>query len=404
MSRRGLYAAVAGVTVSLIAAACGSSAPTKASAGAGGSSKPITIVLLAEISGESAYGVNDFRNGVTTAVDNINSAGGINGQKINLIRIAMSPVNNQQATAAYLQALDDHPAAILGLVAGGSQVEGVLADINRGKVPTLVIGGAAPEVYNGATNGSPYVWWTQTATEEQAAAGTTYLVNRLHGTKVGVLTGNTVDDKANLAAVESTLDASGQKPAAVATFDEAATDLTQQVIAMKGAGSVIDFSYPNPMAVAIKQLAQNGITVPQVDGQSIAIDVSAKLVTPSELGNVTGDTPCDPTVSNASAGVAAFESQYLKQWGATATDSAATSYDDVYVIKAAVEKANGSSPSAIQSAMGSIDVKGLVCSPDYKADGAHELDHSMVEESFSTTTGQGQEQQVITEPPLSAGS
>jgi branched-chain amino acid transport system substrate-binding protein len=364
----------------------------------------VTIVLLAEIAGESAYGVNDFRNGVTTAVDNINAAGGILGHKINLIRIPMSPVDNQQATASYLQALGDHPTAVLGLVAGGSQVEGVLPDINRGKVPTLVIGGAAPAVYNGGSDGSPYVWWTQTATEEQAEAGTDYLVKDLHASKVGILTGNTVDDQANLDGAELALKENGQKPFAVATFDESATDLTQQVIAMKGSGAIVDFSYPNPMAVAVKQLAQNGITVPQVDGQSMAIDVSAKLVTPSQLGNVTADTPCDPASTNSAGLAASFERQYVKKWGVTATDSAATSYDDIYLIKAAITEAKSTTPSAVQTAMSKINVKGLVCSPVYKADGAHELDHSMVEESFSATTGQGQIKQVVTEPPLAAGS
>jgi ABC-type branched-subunit amino acid transport system substrate-binding protein len=109
-------------------------------------------------------------------------------------------------------------------------------------------------------------------------------------------------------------------------------------------------------------------------------------------------------VANASPVVAAFEREYVKQWGETATDSAATSYDDVYVIKAAIEQANSSAPSAVQAAMSSIDVTGLVCSPSYKADGAQELDHSMVEETFSTTTGKGELKQVVTEPPLSAGA
>jgi branched-chain amino acid transport system substrate-binding protein len=69
------------------------------------------------------------------AVDAINKAGGIGGQRVQLVRYPASPLDPQNTNAAYLKALDQHPTAIIGLPGGGPQLGGVLSNVRAGQDP-----------------------------------------------------------------------------------------------------------------------------------------------------------------------------------------------------------------------------------------------------------------------------
>ena len=183
----------------MLAAACSSSkkaASTATTAGDGGStattaggatttnctlSKPIKVVLLAEIVGESAIAVNYYNNGAMIAIDQINKAGGVCGQPIQMTRYPASPLDPQNTNAAYLKALDQNPTAIIGLPGGGTQLAGVLSNVNRGAIPMMIISLGDTNVYYGSKGGSQYAWFMEQDTGSVAAAGTNYYIQDARG-------------------------------------------------------------------------------------------------------------------------------------------------------------------------------------------------------------------------------
>ena len=81
-----------------------------------------------------------------------------------------------------------------------------------------------------------------------------------------------------------------------------ATDLTEQARAMNGADAILDYNFPNPLAVMSKQLVDNGVTVPHIDGASAGIIANAGAVTGDAATNLKGVDDCVPDGRQAPEG------------------------------------------------------------------------------------------------------
>ena len=164
----------------------------------------------------------------------------------------------------------------------------------------------------------------------------------------------------------------GLKPYAVAQYSPTATDLTQQVLAMKGAQAVIDWGYPNTVAVQLNQFVQNGLDIPSMGPDSAPIVIDAGLVKGAALANLSVVESCDPEAPT-SAALTKFSSAYKAKYSTTPSQSAVVAFDDVYVAKAAITKVGSTDPAAINKAMSKITYRGA-CAV-YHADPAHSTNH-----------------------------
>jgi branched-chain amino acid transport system substrate-binding protein len=385
------------IALALLAAACGSSSKkassggttTTSSGGGGGSSasglklsKPVKVVLLAEIVGESAIAINGYWYAAQIAVDQINSAGGIGGQQVQLVRYPASPLDPQNTNAAYLKALDQNPTAIIGLPGGGTQLAGVLTNVDRGGIPLLIEALADNTVWFGTKGGSQYAWFMEQDTSSVAQAGTNYFIQQLGDKKLAYMGTNEGYGNASLIGFKAALSAAGLTPVAIEQYSPTATDLTPQVQAVKGADAVPNYGYPNPVGVSLTQFQQNGLSVPMVSGGSSFIVVQQKLS--SNISKLYASTACNPTGST-DPGMQSFVKTYEQRFNETPTQEAAVTYDSLYVLKAAIEKAGSADAAAVNTALGQVTVnQNVVCQPSYHADGAHILGHTVAISSFST--------------------
>src|SRR5215470_13550356 len=114
----------------------------------------VKIPNIIELSGAGATVGNNWRNGSSLAVEEINAAGGILGRKIQLefVDTASDP---GKARAAIQRALDDDPVAILGPIYSGS-ISATLQLTNDAGVPQVIGGEAA----NLTAQGSKYLFRT----------------------------------------------------------------------------------------------------------------------------------------------------------------------------------------------------------------------------------------------------
>jgi branched-chain amino acid transport system substrate-binding protein len=373
-------------TTATTAASGGTTATTAAGGGSSSSctlSKPIKVVLLAEIVGESAIAVNYYNNGAMIAIDQINKAGGVCGQQIQMVRYPASPLDPQNTNAAYLKALDQNPTAIIGLPGGGTQLAGVLSNVNRGAVPMLVISLGDSNVYYGSKGGSQYAWFMEQDTASVAAAGTNYFIQDLGAKKIGFMGTNESYGNTSLSGFKSAMQAAGLTPVGIQQYSPTATDLTAQVLAMKGADAVADYGYPNPFAVQLKQFQQNGLDIPSINGGSSFIVVQQKLATGAAVAKLYASTACNPTGSTDPA-LQSFAQTYQQRFNETPGQEAAVTYDSFFVLKAAIEKANSADPAKVNDALGSVNInQGIICQPSYHADGAHIMGHTVTISSFS---------------------
>ena len=389
--KRVLAVLLAGV-LAVAVAACGSDDDSDTSAGGSGAGSgsgsgsggelqlddPVKLVLLAEIAGESSYGVDDFRNGAALAVEQINEAGGIGGQDIDLDRIAASPVDPQDTNTAFLQALDEEPTAVFGLPAAGAQLNGIVSQVERGGVPVVVTGVGDDGSRFGNEGGSTYAWFAEPNTNAIAEIGTRYLIDELGAEHIGLLATNEAHGAASMDGAEQALDDAGLEPVAERTYDPAATDLTEAVTAVQDADAVGDFGYPNPVAIQLREFVRNGIDIPTMATGTGGIIVSGGLAEGEELANLYDAVSCNPVAAGDDQDLSAFVDAYQQKWDTAPTTKAAIAYDTVYVLKAAIEQAGSAEPEAVNDALGSVEVTdGVVCSPEYQSDGSHFLNHSV---------------------------
>jgi branched-chain amino acid transport system substrate-binding protein len=384
-SKKAASTATTAATTATTAASGGTTATTAggASTTSCSLSKPIKVVLLAEIVGESAIAVNYYNDGAQIAIDQINKAGGICGQQIQMTRYPASPLDPQQSNAAYLKALDASPTAIIGLPGGGTQLAGVLSNVNRGQIPLMIISLGDTNVYYGSKGGSQYAWFMEQDTGSVAAAGTNYYIQGLGDKKIGFLGTNESYGNASLAGFKTAMTAAGLTPVGIQQYSPVATDLTAQVLAMKGADAVVDYGYPNPVAVQLKQFQQNGLDIPSISGGSSFIVVQQKLASGAAVGKLYASTACNPTGSTDSA-MQSFAQTYQQRFNEIPGQEAAVTYDTFFVLKAAIEKADSADPAKVNDALSSVNVSsGIICQPSYHADGAHIMGHSVTISSFA---------------------
>jgi branched-chain amino acid transport system substrate-binding protein len=389
--RKRLLAVLLAGVLAVAMAACGSDDDSGTSAGGSGSGSesgsaggelqiddPVKLVLLAEIAGESSYGVDDFRNGAELAVEQINEAGGIGGQEIELDRIPASPVDPQDTNTAFLQALDEDPTAVFGLPAAGAQLNGIVSQVERGGVPVVVTGVGDDTSRFGNEGGSTYAWFAEPNTGAIAEIATRYLIDELGAENIGLLATNEAHGAASMDGAAAALEDAGLEPVAERTYDPGATDLTEAVTAVQDADAVADFGYPNPVAIQLREFARNGIDIPTMATGTGGIIVSGGLAEGRELANLYDAVSCNPLAGGDDRGLNAFVDAYQSTWDTAPTTKAAVAYDTVYVLKAAIEQAGSAEGEDVNDALGSVEVTDdVVCSPEYRADGSHFLNHSV---------------------------
>ncbi|MET7394002.1 ABC transporter substrate-binding protein [Dactylosporangium sp. NPDC005572] len=355
----------------LLAGACGDSGDE-----GGGTEQTIKLVGLWEIKGESSQAINDYHDGALLAVEDINAAGGIMGRKVVLDRVAIDPLNPQKATSQFLEAVDKDPDMLIGFPSATALIS-AKGQIDRSGIPLIATASASTALRFGSAGASEWAWYVQPYDEFKNQAAVRYVLEDLKATKVGLMGTNEAYGTTNIKSQTALLQQKGLTPFASRTYDATATDLTQHVLAMKGADAVISFTFPNPLAIEMKQFLQNGIDVPVFSSSSATLAVNNKLLTGEPLKNLHAVVPCDPA-SSTDAKVKAFGEKYKTKFNEVATSLAAGSYDAVWIAKAAIEKAGGTDPAAIKKAMTEINVTGnVICSGSYKADAAHMMNRDM---------------------------
>jgi branched-chain amino acid transport system substrate-binding protein len=398
------------LTAGLLLAACGSSGSGTASGGAEGTSpssasfeSPLKLVFLWEVAGESSVAVDDLQNGAQMAVDEINANGGVGGRPIEATRIAASPLDPQATAAAFLQALDREPSAVIGF-ATSAQILASNQNIVRGGVPVLTTS-SSNDLRYGSTGGTDFTWVVNTTTDGVTTSASKYMTEELGLSRIGLMGTNETFGTSSIASSKAALDALGNPSVAERTYAPTATDLTEPVLAMKDAGvdGVMNWGYPNPVAVQLKQFVQNGLNVPTMTGGSAPIIANNKLADGAALASMSAALPCNPPGSDQAA-LSAFAQEYQQKYGETAGLLSALAHDAVYVAAAAAEKAGSPDPAAINKALADVTVTdGVVCAPEYQADGGHFLGHQVVIAQWKADGSSSTVKTYVVDPTSKAG-
>ncbi len=142
-----------------------------------------------------------------------------------------------------------------------------------------------------------------------------------------------------------------------------ATDMTQQVLAIKdsGANVVMSANFPNPSGVFVNQLRQNGVTIPFVGGASLNLAVDAGSI--QNVDNLWASDDCVPELEKDKK-AKKFVKEYTAEYGYKPNYASAQLHDIMMFGSDVITKA-GNDRAAIIKGLSNVSYDG-VC--DFQTD------------------------------------
>jgi branched-chain amino acid transport system substrate-binding protein len=312
----------------------------------------IKIPNIIELSGAGATVGNNWRNGSSLAVDEINSAGGILGKKIQLefVDTASDP---GKARAAFQRALDEKPIAIFGPIYSGS-VSATLQLTNEAQVPQIIGGEAA----NLTAQGSKYLFRTSFGQNVSMPKIANYLRDTVKAQSIAIVYVNNDFGKGGRNAMVKELGARGIKVVTDLSTEAGQADFATDVIKLKRANADAVFVYLNEEESArfLIEAKKHGLDKPLI-GETTLLGQKVIDLAKDAANGVKGHVGL--TVDAPIPSIQEFGKKYLAKFNYKPDHNGVKGYIAPYMVKAAAEKAGKLDAKAIADAL-----RGLTITPD----------------------------------------
>ncbi|MGN6094883.1 MAG: ABC transporter substrate-binding protein [Bosea sp. (in: a-proteobacteria)] len=307
---------------------------------AGMAQAQVKIACVSELSGPGAtVGIN-FRNGADLAIAEINAAGGLLGQKIEM-SCADSQTNPGVARGLVQKALDANPYAVLGPVYSGSIK--VTAQLTSEAGVTNVIGGEAAELTQMGLKTLIRTSFGQQISMPKLAV---YMADDLKAKNVAVIWVNNDFGKGGRDGITKELKARGVNISADISTEAAQVDFAADVAKLKQADvdAVFIYLHEEESARILKELQKQGIKKPLIGETTLLNQKVIELAGDAANGvrghvGLTADAPI-PLIED-------YRRKFMAKYNYVPDHNSMKGYLGIYTIKAGTLK------------MGKIDSKGL---------------------------------------------
>ncbi len=311
--------------------------------------EPATIKVgeVASLTGKEATFGQSSHKGTLLAIEELNAAGGVLGQKLELLTEDNQSKTGESATAVRKLISRDKVVALLGEVASTRSLE--MAPIcNSSKIPMISPSSTNPQV----TQIGPYIFRVCFIDPFQGTVMAKFAKNTLKAQKVAVLTSVSSAYSTGLAKYfKERFIADGGKIAIEQKYSEGDKDFKAQLTAIKAAGVQAIFvpGYYTEAALITKQARELGLNFPLFGGDGwespILIDIGGKAVEGIYYSTHYSPESTDPAVKD-------FIAKFKKRWGNETPDAmAALGYDSALVLADAIKRANSTQGPKIREAL-----------------------------------------------------
>jgi len=305
--------------------------------------------------GSSSMGVS-MRDGVRLAAQEINAAGGVNGNKLVLlerddeaknergVQIAQELINNEKVTAT------------LGYINTGVALasQRFYQDAKIPVINNVATGTLITRQFPNATEN--YIFRTSAADNIQAPMIAKEAVEKRGLKKVAILADSTNYGQLGRDDLEKALKTYGVTAVAVEKFNVGDVDMTSQLLKAKNAGAEVILTYAigPELAQIANGMAKLAWKKPIIGSWTLSmasfIDTAGKNGDGATMPETFIQDP--PTTPKRKAFVAAYLKEFKPKNGIIASPvSAAQGYDSVYLLAAAIKQANSTEGPKILDAL-----------------------------------------------------
>lgn len=335
---------------------------------------PVKVVAMISDPENSSDGnaIADFNDGARMAIEEINEAGGLGGQDIELVTIDTPPVGDEVVNAFNL-AVAEKPTVILGPVSSTATL--AIAERVADEMIPLIHNSTDPALATDGEAGNEWVFASRPRNDEAAAAAATFLTEELGATNVGILSVNASFGQQGVEAAKEVL---GDAAGAERSFEFNATNLTEPIQAIEGSDAILDWGTPNTLAASVVTSAQQGIDVPHMGPGSIGFaSFKSGVGDDSVLENVYGTVDCIPTDDERDY-VSDWADRFEAEFGYAPSYSSAELYDSVYMLRRVIEDAESVDAAAIRDGLADIEFDKGMCAVSYRNDNGFLIQESTV--------------------------
>jgi branched-chain amino acid transport system substrate-binding protein len=352
----------------------------------------IKLAVIQELSGTGATAGTNFKNGVELAVKEINGAGGILGQKIE-IRVDDTQSNPGVAKGLAARAIDDGVFAVFGPTFSGSMLVS-MSETRRAQVPNFT-GAEAAAI---TQQGNPYVFRTSFTQTTSMPKLVRYIAKNLKVKNIAVIFVNNDFGKGGRDAFARAAAAAGLKVAVDISTEAGQVDFAAPVLKAKQSNADAVFVYTNEeeSARALRELRKQAYSKPIVGettltGQKV-IDLAGKAAN-GALAHV------GLTVDAPIPAFRAFRVKFEKAYKYTPDHNGIKGYTSVYLLKAGIQKAGKLDRAAVAKALHGLTIRAAK-EPGVLMDVAIDKNGDLDRASFMVEVKNGKQEVVEVLPPL----
>lgn len=334
----------------------------------------LKVGSIIELSGPGAAAGTNFRDGVKMGFEEINAAGGVLGEKVEVHEYD-SQTDPQVSRAMVQKAVDEGVFAITGTVFSSSTVVNMLVAKQAG-IPQFT-GSEAPSI-TGMNN--PYIFRTAFGSQKGVPKMTKYMVDEMGVKKVAVVWANTEFGKGGHTSFLKEAEKYGLQIVADVPTEQAQNDFSADVVKVKGADVDAIFVYltEEESARFLREARKQGLNKPLV-GETTLIGHKVIELAGEAANGAMGHVGLTPD-ANIPAMTAMVEN-FTKKFNYTPDHNAIKGYTAAYTIKCVTEMVGKADSEAIAQKMHGLTLKVSDC-PGVLMDVSWDETGEMARESF----------------------
>lgn len=308
--------------------------------------------------GGAVYGLPQA-NAVEMAADEINAAGGIQaGSTRYTLKVIKSDdkANPTEATNSVRKLMDrDNVKYFLGFCCSGST--SAVASFIAKENALMLVGNAAERAIT--AQGIPNLFRTRPPADFTGAAAGTFVAKK-GARSIAVIGSLEVTFYAQyLEAFEREFNKGGGKIIAKEAFGLRDRDMTPQLTKVRALkpDALLVLGYVEPAAFVYRQSIELGLNVPRYGFTSGNEEQFLKVASSAQMEGVWDLRPTELTLEALAPHAKTFADNYRKKFGITATPSSPYAYDQVYVLKNAIERAGSAKdPKKVAEAVRNLPI------------------------------------------------
>jgi branched-chain amino acid transport system substrate-binding protein len=331
--------------------------------------EPLEVGAFLPITGKFALPGELQRNGILSATDDINAAGGINGRSVRVVIEDSSDSNTTAVTAMRKLAESKYP-VVFGPVLG-TQMLAAMPVIAEVKVPVVTISGTRKVTQQD----NPWVFRISTHDGYSKPALVKYAAEVLKVKRAAILHESDEYGHSGRVLFLEAMKTYGIEPTVVVSVDAGEKDLSAHLLRIKNskAEALFEQLHDNIFALTFRQAKRLGLAIPQLASASAGNVTMPQLLSAQELAGVYFEGFFSPTDSRPE--VQKWIARYKAKSGNVPDGYVALAYDQAMVAYKAMQR-YGVEREAVQRGLREIEYPGIT--GQLRADREQSMGHEIL--------------------------